>query len=135
MSPAWPIWDLALGGKQCSDTVPKAFLFLVLLRYEFIFGTALQVPVKSVKANPLDVKEELSVKWRRREALCRNHGHALVGVVRLVVLLALCHRALPRPLASGNSCTSPGTVLKLHAGAAQRKSSSRRLTKRKRICA
>lgn len=52
----------------------------------------------------------------------------------LALLPALCHRALPRPLASGNSCISPGTVLKLHAGVAQGKSSSRRLTKRKKIC-
>lgn len=35
------------------------------------FFRALQLPVKSIKANPLYLKEELSVKWRRREVLCR----------------------------------------------------------------
>lgn len=29
LSPAWPIWDLAV--KQCSDTVPETLLFLVFL--------------------------------------------------------------------------------------------------------
>lgn len=53
------------------DTVPKALLFHVLLGYKFIFVRALQLPVKSIKTNPLYLKEELSVKWRRREVLCR----------------------------------------------------------------